>query len=162
MPLKRKLHWDTRHLHQFFLDTANTQFEWAKNDCCIFAANAIEAITGVDIADDFRGKYTDQLSALRLIATVTGGSTVADAAAHCATKHGLVEHAYPLMAKRGDLVVIDNGGTLIAGVVHLNGMHVISVGESGAVRLPITSVVRSWSLSGDPMSPAKHVTKKVG
>src|ERR1700733_5781171 len=138
MPIKRNKHWDTRHLHQFLLDNANTQFEWGKNDCCLFAANAIQSFTGIDLADEFRGKYTDQLSAFGLISSVSGGTTVADAAAYCAKKHGLTEHTHPLMAKRGDLVVIDIDGTLIAGVVHLNGRHVISVSETGPVRLPIT------------------------
>ena len=50
------------------------------------------------------------------------------------------------MAKRGDLVVIQNGTTFIAGVVHLNGRHVVSMSEKGLVRLPITKVVRSWGV----------------
>jgi hypothetical protein len=127
-------------------------FEWGKNDCATFAADAILANTGIDIADDFRGKYTTQLGALKTIREVTGGTSVADAAAYCAAKHGLVEHTYPLMAKRGDLVVIENDGTLIAAVVHLNGFHAISVSETGLVRLPIAdqngkpNVVRAWSV----------------
>jgi uncharacterized protein DUF6950 len=83
---------------------------------------------------------------MKAIKTVTGGTTVADAAAYCANKYGLVEHQYPLMAKRGDLVVIENGTDLIAGVVHLSGRDVISVSETGLVRLPITSIKRSWSV----------------
>jgi hypothetical protein len=112
----------------------------------MYPANAIQSFTGVDIAEDFRGKYHDEASAFALIKTITGGTTVADAAAYCANKHGLHEYAYPLMARRGDLVVIKNGDTLIAGVVHLNGRHVISVSQTGLVRLPITSVVRAWSV----------------
>src|SRR3984885_8915801 len=120
MPLKRHKHWDTRMFHQFLLDSATTPFEWGTHDCCLYAANAIQSFTGIDLADDFRGKYADQLSAFRLVSSLTGGTTVADAAAYCANKHGLAEHTHPLMAKRGDLVVIDIDGTLIAGVVHLN------------------------------------------
>jgi hypothetical protein len=144
--LTRKQHWDTRHFNQFLLDNKDKPFAYGDNDCCLHAANVLEAITGTDIASDFRGKYTTQLGALRTIAKVTGGTTIADAAAYCANKHGLTEHTHPLMAKRGDLVVIDNAGTLIAGVVHLNGFHVVSVSETGIVRLPITSIVRAWSI----------------
>lgn len=146
MPLPRKQQWDTCHFNQFLIDHANKPFAWGSHDCALFAANAVEAITGVDIASEFRDKYTTQLAAIRTISKITGGSTVVDAVAHCAEKHGLAEHSYPLMAKRGDLVVIDNAGTLIAGVVHLNGRHVISVSETGLVRLPITNIVRAWSL----------------
>ncbi len=146
MALQRKEHWQTRDFHAFLLERVHTSFSWGINDCCLFAADAILAITGTDIANDFRGKYYDQESAFALIKSVTGGETVADAAAHCAAKYGLIEHQHPFMAKRGDLVVIQNGQNLIAGVVHLNGRHAVSVTESGIVRLPITSVVRSWSL----------------
>ena len=119
-------------------------FEWGVHDCCLFAANAIEAMHGVDIADDFRGKYSDQASAMALIKSVTGGASIEDAAAWCAKKHGLTEHTFPLMAQRGDLVIINNGGNLIAGVVHLNGRHVVSISESGPVRLSILAIVRAW------------------
>lgn len=153
MAIQRRQNWDTQHFHQFLLDHANKPFAWGSHDCALFAANAVEAITGVDIAADFRGKYTTQLGALRTISKITDGSTVTDAVAHCAEKHGLVEHVHPLMAKRGDLVIIDNAGTLIAGVVHLNGRHVVSASETGLVRLPITNIVRAWSLDIPAPSP---------
>jgi hypothetical protein len=124
-------------------------FAWGTNDCALFAADAVQAITGLDIADDFRGRYSDEAGAFALIRTVTGAgadktTAVGDAAAWCAAKHGLEEWPAPLMARRGDLVVIENGGALIAGVVHLNGRHVVSMAESGPVRLSILSIRRSW------------------
>jgi hypothetical protein len=144
--------WHAKTFDPFLRERAEMPFAWGTNDCALFAADAILANTGVDIADDFRGKYTTQLGAFQTIRDVTGGTTVADAAAYCANKHGLTEHKYPLMAKRGDLVVIQNGENLIAGVVHLNGHHVISVSETGLVRLPIanhngkSNIVRAWSI----------------
>lgn len=146
MALKKHEHWHTRAFHNFLLEMADKPFAWGTNDCALFAANAIQSFTDVDIAADFRGKYTTELGAMKAIVQIGGGETVADAAAYCANKHGLVEHKYPLMAKRGDLVVVDNGGTLIAGVVHLNGRHVVSIGENGLVRLPITQIKKSWSV----------------
>jgi len=86
---------------------------WGTNDCALFAANAILAITGTDIASDFRGKYSDEAGAFALIKSVTGGTTVADAAAWCAAKHGLVELAHPLQAQRGICWVVTNGRNLI-------------------------------------------------
>jgi hypothetical protein len=150
--MKKHLHWHTRSFDAFIREREKMPFVWGKNDCCIFAADAILANTGVDIADDFRGKYSSQLGAFKTIREVTGGTSVADAAAHCATKHGLVEYKHPLLAKRGDLVVIENAGALIAGVIHLNGMHVISVSETESVRLPVIdptgkpNVIRAWSV----------------
>src|ERR1035437_3962195 len=132
--LTKHEHWDTQHFDTFLMEHAESPFVWGTHDCCMFPANAILAFTGVDIAEDFRDKYDDEASAFALVKELTGGTTVADAAAYCAAKHGLVEHTFPLMAKRGDLVVIDNGGTLVAGVVALNGRHAISVGPKGLIR----------------------------
>ena len=39
-------------------------FEWGKHDCCLFAANVVKAMTGEDPMVEFRGKYTDQESAI--------------------------------------------------------------------------------------------------
>jgi hypothetical protein len=146
MSLPKPHNWREQHFHNFILENAHKPFEWGINDCCLFPANAIQAISGVDLADDFRGKYSDETSAFALIKSLTGGSTVADAAAYCAHKHELAGYQHPLMAKRGDLVVIKNGDALICGLVHLNGRHVITVSTNGLVRLPISNVVRAWRI----------------
>lgn len=145
MNLPRKQHWDTRAFHDFLVARAHTPFAWGVNDCALFTADGIEAITGVDIASDFRHKYHDEASAMQIIKTICGGTSVSDAAAYCAQKHNLVEWKAPLFARRGDLVIAkQQDGSEIAGLVHLNGRHVVSVGPSGLVRLPISSIVRSW------------------
>lgn len=144
MSLTRIQHWATRSFHEFLLARAKMPFAWGQNDCALFAADGVLALTGIDIAADFRGKYSDEASAFAAIKSIAGGATVADAAAFCAQKHGLAELRFPLMAQRGDLVVFPNGPNLIAGLVHLNGRHVISVSESGLVRFMITDVKRAW------------------
>lgn len=145
-PSRRSLFWDTRELAHFLRGRATAPFAWGTNDCCMFPADAIKSFAGIDLAADFRGKYHDEASAMALIKSVTGGSTVADAAAWCAKQHGLVEWTHPLMAKRGDLAVISNGGNLIAGIVHLDGRHVVTVAESGLVVLRILNVQRAWAV----------------
>lgn len=142
--MKRLEYWDTRSFHDFLAERAAMPFAWGTNDCALFAADGIQAITGVDIADDFRGKYSDEVGAWKTVRNLTGGSTVADAAAYCAVKHGLAELEHPLMAQRGDLVVFENEGGLIAGLVHLSGRHVVSVSEAGLVRFPVTAIARAW------------------
>lgn len=146
MSLTRTPHWATRELDAHFTAHRTTPFQWGVFDCCLMPALAIQAMTGVMIADDFYpGKYHDKASAFALIKSVTGGTTVADAAAHCAQKHGLTEYPKPLFASRGDLVVVDNAGQMIAGLVHLSG-HVACVTEKGWLRLPITAVQRAWKV----------------
>jgi hypothetical protein len=146
MAITRTDHWATRELHKFLEDNAGTKFQWGFWDCALFSANAIEAMTGVDIASEFRGEYSDQASAAAAIARITGveNGTVEDAAAYCAAKHGLVELEHPLMAQRGDLVVLEDSGRIIAGIVHLTGRHIVAAGEHGLKRIPITSVKRAW------------------
>ena len=80
--------WKTRAFDGHLRKHAHTPFAWGTHDCCIGAANAILANTGTDIADDFRGKYSTEAEAFALIKTVTGGTTVGDAAAHCALSVG--------------------------------------------------------------------------
>lgn len=146
MALTRLEHWATRSLHDFLKSTMHTPFAWGSNDCALFAANGIKAMTNTDIAFEFRGKYTTKIGALKAIKTITGGTTPEDAVAYCANKFGLKERIHPLMAQRGDLVVFDNAGEVIAGLVHLNGRSVVSVSDKGTVILPITCVTRSWSV----------------
>lgn len=146
MPLTRTDHWATRELHNFLLARAAEPFAWGKNDCSLFAADAIQSFTGVDLASDFRGKYTDEASAMALVQKVTGTATIEAAAVHCAQQHSLVEYQYPLMAKRGDLVLVLESGRLISAIVHLNGRHAVTVGEDGLKRLLITQVKRAWAI----------------
>jgi hypothetical protein len=145
MALKRSVSWQTRELHEFF-KSADAPFEWGANDCCLFPANGILAMTGTDIAADFRGKYHDEASAFALIREIAGGETVADAAAWCAAKFELQEWPRPLFAQRGDLVVLEDAGRLIAGIVALTGRHVRSVGPDGLKWLPLSAVVRAWKV----------------
>lgn len=145
MTLQRKPHWETRAFHDFLLARAATPFAWGSNDCALFAADAVLAITGQDIAAEFRGRYADEDGALAAIREIAGGATVEDAAEWCARNCGMREWISPLLAQRGDLVCVDNGGTVIAGVVHLNGRHVVTMAQDGLVRLPITATRRAWS-----------------
>lgn len=157
----------TDNLPAFIESRLLTPFRWGANDCATFAADAIEAITGVDVAEDFRDKYNTKLGAFKTIKKVTGGSTVVDAAAYCAVKHGMKEHDYPLMAKRGDLVIVrNNAGEEIAGIVGLNGRHVWVPSNEGLVQISIVDVIRSWS-TGEihqwtlPKWHAQHPSKQV-
>jgi len=152
---KRQKHWATRGYHEFLRARACEPFAWGKNDCALFAADGILAITGVDIATDFRGKYFTEPAAMALIRSlcaVPAGTapTVADAAVYCAEKHGLIEWAdkkgapLPKLARRGDLVVfLAPTGSMVAGLVHLSG-QIVAQGEKGLYMFPISKALRAW------------------
>ncbi len=143
MPLKRTPHWATRELHQHLLDRAGQPHAYGSNDCCTFAADGIRAMTGVDIAEDFRG-YSTEIGALAAIRKVTGGFSVEDAVAYCARKYGLVELDHPLTAQRGDLVLLNEADGLKMGLVHLSGTCAVVPGECALRRVPLTDIKRAW------------------
>lgn len=145
MPLKRTQHWDTREFNQHLIDRAKAPHVYGENDCCTFAADGIKAMTGVDIAEDFRG-YTTEAGALKAIKQITGGGTVEDAAAYVAKKHNLEELEHPLKAQRGDLVLVEQPDGLLMGLVHLSGSCVVAPGETGLRRIPLTSIKRAWRI----------------
>ena len=49
-------------------------FEWGEHDCCLFASSVVEAMTGEDPMPEFRGKYTDQESAIKTLKTLGSGN----------------------------------------------------------------------------------------
>ena len=146
MTLKRTDHWATREFDTYLKSHAHGTFKYGALDCCLMAADAIHSMTGVDIAADFRGKYSTELGALKAIKSITGGTSVLDAIAYCASKHGLTEWKSPLLAQRGDLVAIKDGEQTVAGIVHLNGRHAITIGKAGLVRYPLTAVVKAYKV----------------
>jgi hypothetical protein len=140
-------HERVKSLVAFVAANKDARFEWGKWDCALFAASGIQAMTGTDIASDFRNGYTDEAGAMATIKAVCGGTSVADAAAYCASKHNLKELAHPLMAQRGDLVIVEDSGRLVAGLVNSNGRHVVAAGQSGLnTRIPIGNVKRAWRI----------------
>lgn len=56
--------WPER-LAAFIEQRRKMPFAWGSNDCALFAADAVCAITGVDLGEPFRGRYDDEAS-LRL------------------------------------------------------------------------------------------------
>lgn len=58
--------WQVR-LHACVADRLNKPFTWGVQDCCMFAADCVEAVTGVDPAADLRGSYADAAGAARVL-----------------------------------------------------------------------------------------------
>jgi hypothetical protein len=122
----------------------NEPFAWGTNDCSIFVADAILAHTGVDIAAEFRGKYTDAASAKEVIHTITGGFTVEDAAVFVAKQHGMKELPSVLYAQRGDMVILDTELGPAVGIVHLSGQHAIFTAQDGLHKVAVSKTRRAW------------------
>lgn len=113
--------------------------EWGVSDCLLTAGDAIEAVTGVDILAEFRGRYSTEIGAARLM-----------------RKHGCenvddvfrVFFSLPpvgrLMAQRGDVGTVMQGGQLTAGFMTERGFA--AKGEHGLVFHDITEIVAAFKV----------------
>lgn len=55
------------------VDSARARpFEWGSHDCCLWAANAVQAITGEDPAAAWRGSYSTARGALETLDALGG------------------------------------------------------------------------------------------
>lgn len=116
----------------------DTPFRWGEHDCCLFAADAVLAITGEDPAASFRG-YASEAEAERLLGAAGLEGTVATALADFGAGA-----CHPGFAQRGDLalVVLGNQPTLTVVV----GDQIAGPGPDGLVFLPLGRALRAWSI----------------
>ena len=145
MSMKRPVHWLTREYHDFLHVRAFAPFAWGTNDCLMFAADGIMAIVGVDVAADFRGRYTDPNGALKTMRDVTGSIDMLTAVSAVAAKYGLQKRANALMAQRGDVVLVPEGPRLICALVGLSGRWVHAPGDDGLRNICITQAQHAWT-----------------
>lgn len=85
-------------------------FAWGSCDCAMFAAGAVEAMTGIDPAAEIRGRYKSQAGAGRAISRAGH----ADLGAWVSSKFQEVE---PVFAHRGDIVMVDGSLGICAGQI---------------------------------------------
>ncbi|WP_320746055.1 DUF6950 family protein [Enterobacter roggenkampii] len=102
-------------------------FLWGEHDCCLFAADCAEAMTGDNFADGWRGTYDSETGAKK--ALLLGGGSLEKVLAK------YLDEVPVKMAQRGDIAVVENAGTRCAGVIY--GGAVWVPGETGLVCLRI-------------------------
>jgi hypothetical protein len=99
--VKRRDDWPQR-LAAAFAAARGRVFAEGEHDCCLHAADCIEAVTGVDLAARWRGAYATQADGMAL----TGVRSLAA----LPRKLGL-EAVAPALAHRGDVALARVGGT---------------------------------------------------
>ena len=113
-------------------------FEWGRNDCVLFAARCVEAVTGEHPCPELIGAYSTRAGALAALASA-GFSTLAEA---FADRVG-AERPVPF-AQRGDLVVF---GDFAGGVVGLGGDFAIGLdADQGIVLLPVLTASAAFTV----------------
>jgi len=74
------------------------------NDCGLFVADCIAAMTGIDIAADFRGRYDSLASAVTML-------QAAGYADLCEVLAARLEEIHPSRARAGDVMAFDSSPT---------------------------------------------------
>lgn len=90
--------WPSR-LDEYLRSMARARFQWGACDCVLFAAGAVQAVTGARPA---LPRWTTRRQALRELARRGGLAAATDAV--------LPRLAAPAMAQRGDLVLVQPHG----------------------------------------------------
>lgn len=76
LPTRRLAYWQV-HLAALIATRLQAPFAWGENDCCLFAADAVLAVTGHDPAADLRGTYATAEQAAQVLRRVGGVAGVA-------------------------------------------------------------------------------------
>lgn len=110
-------------------------FEWGTHDCCLWSADAVQAITGEDPAAAWRGTYQCERGAARVLFRL-GGLSAAGALAGAEID--------PSLATTGDVGMVRwPDGIVSLGVCAGEGWLV--VGDAGLVRL-MHRALRAWGV----------------
>jgi hypothetical protein len=143
--MRRKDNWPELLGH--YIDTKRAElFKWGVNDCALFVCDAVQLMTGVDLAQDFRGTYNSAIGATKQIRRACNGTTIADLAIWIAVIHEIPEVPI-LMAQRGDvgLVHVDGLGPALA-IMGMDGMNFLAAGKDGIVSVPTSAAKKAWRI----------------
>lgn len=125
-------------LIQYLAESARKPFAPGQHDCALFAAGAVEAMTGVDYARPFKGRYTTLKGGVRLLRE-------AGFADHIALAASRLDEIAPAFAAPGDLAVIDTPEGPAMGVVQGESVYVLTVDRLGLV--PMLGATRAFRVA---------------
>ena len=132
--LVRKKTWRS-DLTAFVAAAAARPFRPGKHDCALFAAGAVKAMTGADLARGYRSKYRSLAKGQQVLQARGFTDHIALAA------HHLPEIA-PIMAQEGDIVVVEADEDSALGVVQ--GPMIYVLRPSGLGLVEFTEAVRAF------------------
>lgn len=136
--LRRREDWPEK-LNAYIGTCWERPFEWGRFDCAIFAAGAVEAMTGEDPMAWARGRYASREEAEALI---PGG--VAAMAGKAARDNGWTEIPAGL-AQRGDLAIVRTPEGPAFGIVFPGQPKVAAAARGGGVALlPLGEILKAW------------------
>jgi len=119
-------------------------FEWARNDCVTFACDAIEAVTGENPAEGFRGRYSTEVGARETVADY--GPDLEAAVTAQMARLGYPEISLRV-ANRGDIALHDGPLGAGLGVLGMDGKSVLAPGPEGLRAVPLLECKRAWKVA---------------
>ena len=134
----RKQNWDVI-LNNYIESIKDVEFKWGECDCCTFAANFVQKITGIDPIPEFRGHYTTSYGSKRALIKYGKGTLLE-------TMDSKFKKIRPSFCKRGDLVlhIFDTGE---ATGICLGKNAVFKTLDKGIVLVPMKIIKYTWEVS---------------
>lgn len=122
-------------LMQYLGEVARTPLQFGTHDCALFAAGAVQAMTGQDFAAPYRGRYKTLDAGLRLLRR----DGFAD---HAALARSVLPVIAVAEAMPGDLAILPLDPVPALGVVQGAGIYVLDLqGQLGLV--PLTDAIEA-------------------
>lgn len=127
--------WENR-LIEYIATIRARDYAPSELDSGMFPAGAVAAMTGVDHVASWRGKYKTAARGKAMLRR----KGYADYVEFVASL--FEEHPSPLMAQRGDLVVIEQDGVSVLGIAQ--GEHIYVMTLKGLGLVPLTRAKRAF------------------
>lgn len=132
----RRGDWEQR-LAAYLAECDGAEFIWGKMDCALFAAGAVLAMTDVDPASAFRGRYRSLAGSVRAL-RIHGAGTLE------LTLDSMFPERPIGFARRGDLVLHDGAvGVCVGDAAVFIGEE---SGAPGLVRIARSGWARAWGV----------------
>lgn len=142
--MQRLPNWEER-LSAYIQSVYTRPFRFGQHDCILFSASAAEAMTGVDIAADFRGRYQDKKGAAAILKSQGEGTLLR-------TLDAVLDRRKPSRARRGDFVMFERSvGVCLGGEAAFVGEERLAdkagvVMRSGLVMIPRRLWAKAWAI----------------
>lgn len=124
--------WEMR-LSEYVLSKKNQPFKYGVNDCCLFAAGAVEVITGGNPIPEFIGAYDSLKTSIKALKTLGAGTLEKTMDA----KFTEIQIGY---AQTGDLAFHDGS---IGVIIDADALF---VSDDGLVRISRDKWTKAWSV----------------
>lgn len=125
-------------LSDFIEQQRHKPFKWGEHDCCMLAARWLELNGAADLAAEFRGKYSCELGALRVIRQAGFVSLLALLQAK------LGDSVAPLLLQRGAVVLLDTPEGDVVGLYQ--GHDCFALAQTGLVSYPKANIKMGWNV----------------